>query len=511
MGKRRTHPPARSKRTIASSWRPDRRQLIRFGFLALVLLALTVFAQTHYIVPDSAAHIAYARSLLWDGDVDFSNDYRRLGMIDREEGIEFGAVVKETRKPGNPFGIGSAILWLPFVAAAALLAKLFAALGAGVPTNGFGTATLLAVQLGTWTYALLSASLMSVLLRDALRDLGNSSRRAGLVGALLGTPLIYYVVQLPSFSHVCSMFTVALLLWLSLRWRAEWSAGRAALLGAALGVAGLVRVQELGFWLVPMIVAWWGGAIRSRRDVKMAAIYSATAALLFVPQLVAWASIYGSPWRVPQGEEFLQVSLGRLWNVLFSSHHGLIAWSPIVAVAVVGWIMLIRRRDTRGLGVALVAGFVIQWITNALPYDWWAGWSYGARRFIDCAPLFAIGLAVVAHCGRPARAVVYALAGANIVQWLRMGSRDLSGQGDPGWNELWGGGFVSFLPRIPGAIWDVIRVDWTYIRVLAHPAARNPQVNQDPESFLATLIIIWIVGVVSVAYYLSVRSGRLQR
>ncbi len=109
MGKRRTHPPARAERTIASAWRPDRRQLIRLGYLTLALLALIVFAQIHYIVPDSAAHIAYARSLLWDRDVDFYNDYRRLGMIDREEGIEFGAVVKETRKPGNPFGVGSAI------------------------------------------------------------------------------------------------------------------------------------------------------------------------------------------------------------------------------------------------------------------------------------------------------------------------------------------------------------------------------------------------------------------
>ena len=511
MGKRRTHPPAKSKQPMVSAWRPDRRRLLRLGYLMLALLALVVFAQIHYIVPDSAAHVAYARSLLWDRDVQFLNDYMRLGMIDREEGIEFGAVVKETRKPGNPFGLGSAVLWFPFVTAAALLANLFSALGAKVTTNGFGTATLLAVQLGTWTYALLSVALMSALLREAVRKLGSSSRRTALIGALLGTPLIYYVVQLPSFSHVCSMFTVTWLLWLSLRWRNRWTVKRAALLGVVLGLAGLVRVQDLGFWVVPVLVAWWGGGLRSRRDVGAAAVYSVTAALVFIPQLVAWASIYGAPWRVPQGEEFLQMPLGRLWDVLFSTHHGLIAWSPIVALAIAGWIVLARRSETRGLGVALLAGFVIQWVANALPYDWWAGWSYGARRFIDCTPLFAIGLAAVARGGRPARVAVYTLAAANVVQWLRMGSRDLSGQGDPGWNELWGEGFVSFLPRIPGAIWDVLRVDWTYIRVLAHPAARNPQVSQDPDYFLTLLIVAWIVGVVAVAYYLSVRSARMQR
>ena len=507
MGKRRTHPPASSKPTIV----PDRRRLLRIGYLAIVLLALVLFAQIHYVVPDSSAHVAYARSLLWDRDVQFLNEYMRLGMIDREEGIEFGAVVKETRKPGNPFGLGSAILWLPFVAAAALLASLLAALGAGVTTNGFGTATLLAVQLGTWTYALLSVALMSALLREAVGKLGSSSRHAALVGALLGTPLLYYVLQLPSFSHVCSMFTVAWLLWLALRWRDRWTARRAALLGAVLGLAGLVRVQDLGFWIVPVLVAWWGGALRSRHDVRSAAVYTVTAAIVFIPQLAAWASIYGSPWRVPQGEEFLQVPLGRLWDVLFSTHHGLIAWSPIVALAVAGWIVLVRRSETRGLGVALLAGFAIQWVVNALPYDWWAGWSYGARRFIDCTPLFAVGLAVVAYSGRPARVALYALAAANVVQWLRMGARDLSGQGDPGWNQLWGEGFVSFLPQIPGAVWEVLKVDWTYIRVLARPTARNPQVSPDPEFFLVILVIAWMVGVLSVAYYLSVRSARLQR
>jgi hypothetical protein len=498
----------------AFSWRPDRQGLLHLVYLALGLLALLAVAQFHYVVPDSAAHVAYARSLLWDGDVDFYNDYRRLGMIDREEGIEFGAVVAETRRPGNPFGMGSAILWLPFVAGAALVAKLFAAVGANASTNGFGTATLLAVHLGTWTYALLSVALLSAILREGLRSAGASCRRAGLVGALLGTPLIYYVVQLPSFSHVCAMFAVALLIWLALRWRDEWTGRRAAVLGAALGLAALVRVQELGFWIVPLAVAWWGGALGSlrallsRRGMALAAVYTSAAALVFSPQLVAWTKIYGSPWRVPQGADFLHASPGRLWSVLFSSHHGLIAWSPLAAAAVAGWVVLIVGRRTRGLGAALAVGFVIQWLVNSLPYDWWAGWSFGARRFIDCVPLFAIGLAAVAQSGRGARVGIYIVAGASVVQWLRVGSGALSGQGDPGWNELWGRGFVSFLPRIPGAVWEVVRVDWTYIRVLQHASAQRPAIRPDPESLLVVLVALWMVGVLSLAYYVSVRNQR---
>lgn len=481
------------------------------GYTALFLATLITMAQFHYVIPDSAAHIAYGRSLLWDGDVDFTNDYRRLGMLDREEGIEFGAMVRETRKPGNPFGMGSAVLWLPFLMITSLVAKLFAAAGADVSTNGFGSATLLAVHLGTWSYALMSVALVSAAIRGWPKGPAPSARRAAMAGALLGTPVLYYVLQLPSFSHVCSMFAVALLLYLSLRWRDGWTVGRAVVIGATLGVAGLVRAQELGWWILPVAVAWWGGALRGRRDWALVAVYTAVAALVFLPQVLVWSSIYGSPTRIPQGAGFLQFSLGRLWNVLGSSYHGLLAWSPVVAGAIGGWCLLTKRRDTRVLGVVLLAGFVIQWLVNSLPYDWWAGWSYGARRFIDCVPIFAVGLAAIARTGVAARVAIYILAGAGVVQWLRVGSGALSGQGDPGWSELWGGGFISFLPKIPGAVWEIAKVDWTFVRVLQHADARRPAIRPDPESMLVVLMILWVVGVLATTCYLSFRNGRSRR
>jgi hypothetical protein len=304
------------------------------------------------------------------------------------------------------------------------------------------------------------------------------------------------------------MFAIALLLYLCLRWRAAWTARRAALLGAVLGLAGLVRVQDLGFWIVPVIVGWWSGALQSRRDAWRVAVYTAAAATVFVPQLVVWASIYGSPWRVPQGGDFLRLSVIRFWHILFATYHGLLAWSPVVAVAIAGWIVLIRRSASRGLGIALVAGFLIQWFVNALPYDWWAGWSFGARRFVDCVPLIAIGLAAIAGYGRAGRAGIYVLAGANVVQWLRVGSGALSGQSDPGWNELWGTGFLSFLPRIPATLWESLQVHWTHINVLQRPAAWPPSVRPDPDSFLTFITVLWMVGVLAAVYFLTARTSR---
>jgi len=499
VGRRTDRSSKKPRRRPQAKDRPlPRRGVVITAGLAVALLVLALLTQIHYLVPDSAAYVSYARSILWDGDVDFSNDYARLGMIEREAGIEFGSVTR-AGKPGNPFGLGASLLWLPFVALAALLAFLAALFGVNVATDGFGTATLLAAHLGTWSYALATIALTAMSLREALPSASPAARRAGLIGACIGTPFLYYVFQMPSYSHVPSAFVVALLLYLGLRWRSAWTIRRAAVLGAVLGVGGLVRIQELGFWFVPLVLAWSGGALTLRRDWSKILAYGGVAALVFVPQLVAWASIYGG-FQIPQGGGFLQFSPDRLWNVLFASRHGLTAWSPVVLLAAAGWVLLAWRRPTRTLGIALAAGFVVQWFVNSLPIDWWAGWSFGARRFTDCVPLMALGLGALAASGRTARIAIYVFAAAGLVQWLRVSSGALSGETDPGWGALWGGAFFTFLPHVPGALWEVARVPWTHVQTLRRSTAVPPSMHEDPASFLAMLFIVWGAATLFVGY-----------
>ncbi|UCE02871.1 MAG: hypothetical protein JSW67_01320, partial [Candidatus Latescibacterota bacterium] len=168
-------------------------------------MLLLLLSQPHYLVPDSAGHVAWVRSLVWDADFDFANDYERLGMIERETSIEFGATTAAGRR-GNPFGIGTGLVWLPFVLAQALLSRVASALGADVTTDGFGTATLLAARLGTWTCVIVAGLLLAASLHLLLPHADRKARRTAVVAALLGTPLVYYVVQMPTYSHAVATF-----------------------------------------------------------------------------------------------------------------------------------------------------------------------------------------------------------------------------------------------------------------------------------------------------------------
>jgi hypothetical protein len=502
LSKRSRSSPASKNREPSPSGRRSTPAAIRYLIIAAIsLVVLFLFVKPLYVVPDSAAYLAYGRSMLWDGDVDFENDYARLGMVDLGVGgSELGART-ETGKRGNPFGIGAAFLWLPFMIVVAVVAKIAALLGADVASDGFGMATLWAAHIGTWSYLAAAFALVVRTAKEFFGASGSEPRKAALAGAFLGTPLVYYVLQAPSYSHACSVFSVSLLFYLAMRFREAWTPRRALILGAAAGLTALVRTQGVVFWVVPLFLGW--KALRSGGAAafwKRVGLYAAGAAVLFAPQLVAWTVIYGSPWHLPQGEGFLHFSFGRLMSVAFSARHGLFSWSPVFALAAAGWVMALRRREWRAPAAAILVAFALQWFVNTLPNDWWAGWSFGARRFIDFVPFAAVGLLVFCRAGIAARAAVYAVTALSLVQWLRISTGGISGETDPGWNALWGSGFLSSLAKIPAALWSVLSASPTDLQVLRRPSAVPPTLYSDPAGLFDAFFFVWAVLVLWAVY-----------
>jgi hypothetical protein len=90
-----------------------------------------------------------------------------------------------------------------------------------------------------------------------------------------------------------------------------------------------------------------------------------------------------------------------LGAVLVSNRRGLLTWTPIVALAIAGFAPLIGR--DRMIGICAALFFAVSWYVNAAVADWWAGEAFGARRFISCTPVFALGLAALVERWSPSR------------------------------------------------------------------------------------------------------------
>ena len=107
-------------------------------------------------------------------------------------------------------------------------------------------------------------------------------------------------------------------------------------------------------------------------------------------QLLIWKNIYGQYLLVPQGEGFVRFEFHGLYTLL-SSNRGLLLWSPIFILAVVGWFYLSKK--SKFLAGITLAVFVGQWIINSSLNDLGGGDAYGARRFIETLPFLALALA----------------------------------------------------------------------------------------------------------------------
>ena len=118
------------------------------------------------------------------------------------------------------------------------------------------------------------------------------------------------------------------------------------------------------------------------------------AAITFVPQLVAYKVITGhfGPSKVVSSK--LTWTSPNFLNVLFSPEHGLLSWTPVLALAIVGLGLLWRKE--RVLAVALGVAFLLQLYVAGSFLTWQSASSFGQRRFINCTLIFVLGFAALA-------------------------------------------------------------------------------------------------------------------
>jgi hypothetical protein len=172
-------------------------------------------------------------------------------------------------------------------------------------------------------------------------------------------------------------------------------------------------------WEFVSAVAAGPGLAERRTSVLHGALFAACAFVAFLPQLIAWNAIYGSPIAVsPLSPRMLWLSPD-LVRMLWSSRNGLFSTSPVTYLAALGLVVFAIR--DRAFGRLALAVFALAVYVNASVEDWWGGAAYGARRFDGTVPLLVTGLAAAADglcrvvAKRPLAAVT-ALLGA-LVLW----------------------------------------------------------------------------------------------
>jgi hypothetical protein len=372
----------------------------------LALFAVVAPLVTHRIyASDEIQYFAYTHSLFFDRDFDFGNEYMHFYQSNPKkfEAIYTDLYLKTEDLTGLPINvapIGTGLFWLPSYAVTHLFVTLANSLGANVPADGYSQPYITAICLTSYLLGCAGLLLCYLISR---RLYGKRVSAVGVGAVWLATPLIFYTVVAPPWSHATSLFTVTLFLWYWLRtrrdtgreWR-EW-----LVLGACAGLMMLVREQDALFLVVPglevavrLVSQWRESRSAGRGSLLRAAgglvLMGATAAIVFIPQLIAYRAITGrfGPSRVV-ASKFTWTSPNAL-NVLFSPEHGLVPWTPVVALALLGLVLLWRR--DRLLAGALAFAFFVQVYIAGSFLTWQSAGSFGQRRFINSTAIFVLGL-----------------------------------------------------------------------------------------------------------------------
>jgi hypothetical protein len=369
---------------------------------ALALLILLAAAFALVLRPsihgnDGVQNYAYLRSLVFDGDLDFTNEY--TFYISREASWFDGKQIPRdpvTGRPINLYGVGSSVLWAPWVIGFHIAGKLANACGAAFTLDGYSRLYEIAVGMASCFYASLGLMFVFRLLR---REASSENVLWACIAVWLASPLFFYMYLHPSMSHANSFFLAALLLWV---YEGGDSVRRWACMGAVAGLLVLTRFQD-GV-LLGAVAA--GELVRRREspgsDARIRAaffarrygVFAVAAAAVFSLQMLAWWALQGSPFSGPRAY-MMQGSL-RPWapvhaiQVLFSSFHGLYFWHPVLLAATAGLFVGGFSHRFRLIALVGIAGQL--WVVSSWSI-WWAGASFGHRMFISVLPFLAVGAA----------------------------------------------------------------------------------------------------------------------
>jgi hypothetical protein len=401
-----------------------------------VLVLAALFAITLPLVTariyasDEVQYFAWLRSLWFDRDVSFENEYQHFydaGIV-RYPGFHetFLERQTETGRRITFATMGSAVLWSPFYAVADVSVRVRRALGADVAADGYSAPYVAAVAYGSAVYGWLSLVVSLAIVRRVFNDSDPRVIDRAALGAIvamwIGSPLFFYMYIAPPMSHACSAFAVSVFVLAWLRVRERWSLGGMVVLGALAALMAMVREQDLFVAIGPAIDWLWTTA-RSRERVRLSisAIAGALAfGVAYAPQLAAYVVLNGYPGPSRLVARKMNWVAPYALGVLASPEHGLLFWTPLVALSLVGLVLLARHLESDRVRIGLCALVIVasQVYVAGSVESWTVAGAFGQRRFVGLTAIFVLGLSALwlSMVRQPVRRVVLAV-GAVAIWW----------------------------------------------------------------------------------------------
>ncbi|HEY3844041.1 MAG TPA: hypothetical protein VGL48_12395, partial [Acidimicrobiales bacterium] len=343
----------------------------------MIVLAIQVASPVRQ-VEDSYRVNSVAHQIIDHGTVSLQGtDLHNHDWVDWVKG---GKPYTEWVKGGKPYPgypLGPSFVAVPFVAGAEL---------AGFqPDTPSRDATLQVIEASVVVAA--TAAVVFLIAELGLCTLEARRRRRWAVGTAFvfafGTAA-WSTASRAMWQHGPSMLCLALAAYFALRSKEE--PRFAAWMGLPLGAAYFMRPTSS----IPIVIlSLWVLVCRRRQLLSyLAGLGAMLGAFVFVSENTYHTLV--PPYYADGSLSRFRFPAASLAGELVSPARGLLVFSPVIVLAVVGVVIARRRQALDGLSVALSAVIIAHWFVVSSAYDWWGGYSYGPRYMSDMLPFLVV-------------------------------------------------------------------------------------------------------------------------
>lgn len=393
--------------------------------LGVLFVLSLVVALPRVYATDEVQYYSWLRSVWFDGDVDFANEYTTFAQLNPNSGITESIlkpdrIREKTGRYGNIAPVGSAILWAPWFIVCDLVLRVLHSIDIGVhiPADGYSWPYQRAVSYASAIYAFIG---LLITYRIAQQWSSLFSAHIATIGIWLATPLVFYMtIQMP-FAHANGFFVTTCFIYSWLQTQQQPTSRRWwALMGVCAGGMFLVREQLILFAILPAssvfltliqyIRTHQGKAIWAAIRVWM--IAATCAVVMLTPQIAAYWLVNGEPRPASEVSGKLNICSPHAIDTLIDFDttpepicnvgpepitiqpfsRGALIWSPILAFAISGMALFAYRVPR--IGIPFLLAFMLQvWINGAFGTTWHLSGAFGFRRLIECSAIFVVGLA----------------------------------------------------------------------------------------------------------------------
>jgi hypothetical protein len=289
--------------------------------------------------------------------------------------------------------MGMSYLYAPFFFTAHLLAPAF-----GQERDGFQSIYQFFLVFGGLVYLGLGLLFLRKVLLQFFTPLVTAITIA-LIG--LGTNLYNYGTYEAALTHLYAFVLVSLLLYIIIEWYRDPAWGKSLMLGVLFGLLVMIRYTNL-FLIVPVLL--WG--IHNRESLReragflldswsMILMVLAGFLLPWIPQLIYWKEFTGE--LIYMGHRALEGQYypgnPHILDFLFSYRKGWFVYTPLMFIAITGFIPLYR--EWRGIFFPVLVFILIMIYVNSSWWSWWHGGGFGMSPMVDYYGLLALPMAAI--------------------------------------------------------------------------------------------------------------------